>query len=113
MILTILFLVVLISTFEACAQSTSYLAYKHNSLLFFALAWVIYLAVVYLLWKAYHYRGVGYVNVLWSGITTVIMLMIGYFIFHERLSKEEWVGVSLILIGIGFMTFHQLKNHFK
>lgn len=109
--LIVLFLVVLISSFEAGAQSVSYLAYKHKSVVFFVLAWLIYLVVVYLLWRAYHYRGVGYVNVLWSGITTAFMLMIGYFIFGERLSKEEWVGVVFILIGIGLMTMHHVKNH--
>lgn len=109
--LTVLFLVTGISGFEAIAQSLSYLAFTKSSWIYFIASWIIYLVVVFLLWKSYHYKGVGYINVIWSGITTAFMLLIGYFFFGERLSKEEWIGTAFILFGIALMTFHNVKNH--
>lgn len=109
--LNILFLVTAISGFEALAQSLSYLAYSKSSSIYFFASWILYLAVVFLLWKSYHYKGVGYINVIWSGITTAFMLLIGYFFFGEQLSREEWIGTAFILFGIALMTFHNVKNH--
>lgn len=107
----VIFLVLLISICEAGAQSISYLSYTRNSNLLFVLAWVIYLAIVYLLWRSYHYRGVGYINVIWSGITTMLMLAIGYFFFNERLSMIEWIGTFFVITGIALMTIHNIEKH--
>lgn len=107
----VLFLVTLISAFEAASQSLVYLSRINKSKLYFALSLVVYLVVIILLYYAYEYKGVGYVNVLWSGLTTFFMICIGYFIFGERLAKIEWVGASLILVGILFMTLHRLFEH--
>lgn len=109
----VLIFVFLISSCEAAAQSLSYLAYKNKSNALFYASWMVYLLIVYLLWKSYHYRGVGYINVIWSGMTTALMLMIGYFFFGERLSKEEWLGTAFIIFGIALMTMHNVKNHLK
>lgn len=106
-----MFLVAAISACEACAQSLSYLAYKKDSIAFFVASWMLYLGIVFLLWKSYHYKGVGYINVIWSGMTTAFMLLIGYTFFGERLSREEWIGTAFILFGIILMTFHNVKNH--
>lgn len=109
----VLFFVILISAFEAFAQSMSYLSFLNRSVFYFILSWFLYLVIVFLLWKSYHYKGVGYINVLWSGVTTVFMLIIGYMFFGERLSKEEWAGAAFVLFGIGLMTFHNIRNHLK
>lgn len=106
-------LVTAISGVEACAQSLSYLAYSKSSSLYFVASWIMYLVIVFLLWKSYHYKGVGYINVLWSGLTTAFMLLIGYFVFGERLSREEWVGAVFILVGILIMIFHNVWNHLR
>lgn len=109
----IVFLVAAISASEAIAQSLSYIAYTKSSIAYFVSSWILYLVVVFLLWKSYHYKGVGFVNVLWSGMTTALMLLIGYFVFGERLSREEWIGTYFILFGILLMTFHNVRNHIR
>lgn len=109
--LAALVLVICISSFEAAAQSLSYLSYKQKSVGLFVLSWFVYLVIVYLLWRAYHFRGVGYINVIWSGVTTALMLAIGFVFFGERISVVEWVGVVFIMLGIGMMTFHSLSAH--
>lgn len=106
-----LFLVTLISLCEAGAQSLSFLSYDRKSDLFFILAWLLYLVIVYLLWKAYHYRGVGYINVIWSGLTTIFMLFIGYMFFKERLRTIEWIGIIFVIAGITLMTYDNMNNN--
>lgn len=85
---------------ESIAESLSYKAMLHNSKWFLIAAWVLYLFVVILLIQAYKYKGVGYINALWSGITTLLLLTIGYTVFGERLSKNEWIGAILVLAGV-------------
>lgn len=109
--LVVFFLVIMISGFEAISQSFVYLSYKNKSNLYFAVALLFYLVVIILLYNAYKFKGVGYVNVLWSGVTTTFMLLIGYFFFGERLTRIEWIGASFILFGILLMVLHKLFNH--
>ena len=109
--LAVVFFVFMISLCEAAGQSIAYYAYKNSKIALLALSIVFYIAVVYFLYRSYAYKGVGYVNILWSGISTTIMIAIGYFVFHERLTKMEWVGAGLILVGILLMTLHQKIAH--
>lgn len=99
--LVVFFLVIMISGFEAISQSFVYLSYKNKSNLYFAVALLFYLVVIILLYNAYKFKGVGYVNVL----------LIGYFFFGERLTRIEWIGASFILFGILLMVLHKLFNH--
>jgi len=101
-LLALLF-VILISCSEAVAQSLSYQSFNKKSKALFVASWLMYLIVVYLLYRAYHYRGVGYINVLWSGVTTLLMLFIGYTFFGERMRFWEWIGVALVMMGIALM----------
>jgi multidrug transporter EmrE-like cation transporter len=100
-----------ISASEALAQSLSYLAKQQSSVFYFVASWLVYLLIVYLLFLSYQYKGVGYINVLWSGMTTVLMILIGYFIFGERLSQIEWVGVFFIVFGMVLMVCHKITWH--
>ena len=95
---------VAISLIEAGAQSLSFLSRQRGSLLLFLLAWLAYLFIVALLIQSYKYRGVGYMNVLWAGITTTLMILIGHVAFGERLTLQEWAGVVLIISGIVLMS---------
>jgi multidrug transporter EmrE-like cation transporter len=109
--LFIIFLVTMISIFEAGSQTLVYLSRVKKSILYFIFSLAVYFIVIVLLYMSYEYKGVGYVNVLWSGLTTFFMICIGYFYFGERLSKMEWIGASLILLGILLMTLHRLFEH--
>ena len=109
--MAVLFIVFLISLCEAAGQSIAYYAYQKSSHVLLVFSAVFYIAVVYLLYRSYAYKGVGFVNILWSGMTTILMIAIGYFVFHERLTKMEWTGAGLILAGILLMTLHQKIDH--
>lgn len=93
-------LVVGISGCEAVGQSVAFLARQAQSFSLLLSAWLIYAGVVYLLYTAYGSHGVGFVNALWSGVMTVMMLIIGRVWFNERLTRTQWIGISVILTGM-------------
>ena len=105
---TVVMLVLGISMTEAIAQSVAYRSVVQKSNLLFLVAWFMYIFVVYLLCQVYKYKGIGYVNVLWSGFTTMLMLTIGYVFFGERLTKIEWIGVGFVFLGIMILGFRHL-----
>jgi multidrug transporter EmrE-like cation transporter len=41
----------------------------------------------------------GLVNCVWSGISVIFILMVGYVIFSEAINIRDIVGVILIIIG--------------
>ena len=75
------------------------------------LGWFAYLAVLFFLVKAYQHRGIGYVNAMWSGMTSVLMLCIGHFIFRERLTAIEWFGIAVVMLGVGIMNVGEKSTH--
>ena len=80
-----------------------YLARKYvdnkDKLWMFIIAVICYLLIVYTLTKTYNYENIGFVNALWSGLTLVVVAMIGYFFFDESFNNQEYVGIGLILAG--------------
>ena len=56
--------------------------------------------VVYLLNKSYDYTTMGTTQVLWSGLSCLSILLVGRFFFGEKVEANEWIGMSLILLGI-------------
>lgn len=89
-----------ISCSEAIAQTCIgyYKLYKTIYLLLLAL--FFYAIVVFLLYKSYKYKGIGLVNVLWSGMSIIIMLTTGVIIFKEELHVHDIIGIILIVIGM-------------
>lgn len=59
-----------------------------------------YLIVIYLLTKVYKNSDMGVVQLLWSGLSVVTVLMVGHFLFGEEIHGNEWVGIILILSGV-------------
>lgn len=92
--------VVLVGVFESFAQSAIQWAHRNDSKWHLLIAIACYSVVSVFLYVAYNYKGVGMVNVLWSGMSILLMLTIGYFIFDEKISKLEWLGIVFILIGM-------------
>lgn len=102
------FFILLVAVFEAIGQSMiAQSRYKKNiNWLFIGI--LCYCVVAYGLFMSYQYKGVGIVNALWSSISIILMLGIGCFVFKEKLDKNEWFGIFLILVGIVFINFRLL-----
>ena len=75
--------------------------YKDNKekLWLFMLPIFCYITIVYVLVKTYDIQNIGFVNALWSGLTIVVVTILGYFFFEERFSIIEIIAISLIFVG--------------
>jgi multidrug transporter EmrE-like cation transporter len=56
--------------------------------------------IVYLLNEAYNKTTIGTVKVLWAGMSSITILLIGRLFFGEKIETNEWVGMMLILLGV-------------
>tara|TARA_B100001287_G_scaffold208068_1_gene177039 strand:- start:105 stop:482 length:378 start_codon:yes stop_codon:yes gene_type:complete len=59
-----------------------------------------YTLVVYFLNKSYDYTTMGMAQVLWSGLSCISILMVGRIFFGEKVDANEWIGMTLILLGV-------------
>ena len=94
-----------VSLSEAVGQTIALQSVRHPKYFkwLFVLGWFAYLAVLFFLVKAYQHHGIGYVNAMWSGITSVLMLCIGHFLFKERLTSIQWFGIAVVILGVCIM----------
>ncbi|MBM7644942.1 multidrug transporter EmrE-like cation transporter [Scopulibacillus daqui] len=64
------------------------------------IAFIFYLSsILCYMWSA---RGkeVGVVGALFAGLGTVLVLLIGFFAFDEKVSMLKLIGIALIIIGV-------------
>ena len=59
-----------------------------------------YTLVVYFLNKSYDYTTMGMAQVLWSGLSCISILAVGRLFFGEKVDANEWIGMTLILLGV-------------
>jgi small multidrug resistance pump len=92
--------VFMVAVAEAIGQTSINLSRVQHNWWWMGLALLAYAAVAFGLYMSYAYKGVGIVNALWSGLSVLIMVVIGLLVFREEISRVEWLGVVLILCGI-------------
>ncbi len=100
---TLLALVLLISVCETAAQTIAFLAVKHHEKALLLLSALVYTGIVGLLYQAYKSRGIGFINVIWSGATIALLILSGQVFFHEKITVKEWVGIGIVVLGIIIM----------
>jgi len=61
------------------------------------------LCVVPLLSIIVQYEGIGVVNFLWNIQSTILMFVIGIFMFKEKVSPLQGMGVILSLLGMSLV----------
>jgi multidrug transporter EmrE-like cation transporter len=61
--------------------------------------------VCYLLVQLYKYKGIGLINVLWSGLSILVILSIGIIFFNEKITNLDKIGIFFIILGIIFITY--------
>ena len=114
MINELLVIILLISAIECLGQTclrTFFL--DKNRQLFFIAGIIAYSIVCYLLVKSYNYKGMGLVNCIWSGISILFILFIGYTIFNEPMNNRDILGTVLIIAGIVLINWDGVHNeHF-
>ena len=56
--------------------------------------------VVPLLYVTLNYEGIGMVNFIWNVFSTILMFLIGIYMFNEKLHNLQIVGILLSLLGL-------------
>jgi multidrug transporter EmrE-like cation transporter len=64
------------------------------------LAMAIYSLEPLLFFKALSFKGIGLRNALWDSLSSIVIALIGYLLFDEKISLTNWLGIFLCSIGI-------------
>lgn len=100
---TLLLLIILfISICELMGQSCLKYLYSTNGdkPQYYVFAVVFYSIICYLLLESYKYKGMGIVNVIWSGLSILVILSSGMIFFGEKITTMDKIGVIFVVIGI-------------
>lgn len=99
--LQLLLIILLISASECIGQSCLKKFFQEpDKIHLFIIAILFYSLICYLLVLSYKYKGIGLVNVIWSGISVLLMVSIGVIMFHEKITNLDIIGIILIVVGI-------------
>ena len=85
---------------ESIAQYYIKLYQEIPSKYYYLMGLGFYGMIVYLLNKSYEHSTMGTVKILWAGLSCISILLIGRFFFGEKVEANEWIGMSLIVLGI-------------
>jgi multidrug transporter EmrE-like cation transporter len=100
----LIIIIILISLCETLGQSCLKFFDKNNHRFEFYLLGIIFYALVcFLLVMSYKYRGMGIINVLWSGISILLIMSSGIIFFGEKITTMDKIGIILIISGIVFI----------
>jgi multidrug transporter EmrE-like cation transporter len=81
---------------------------KSKNILHLLIGMFIYgLIIPFLIIMSVKFEGIGTVNFLWNIITTVAMIVIGYYIFGDKLNHLHLIS---LLLGISAITVLMLAN---
>lgn len=98
---TLLSIIVLIAISECIGQSCLRRLFEDPSKTHLYITAVIFYSIIcYLLFLSYRYKGMGLINVLWSGISVLVIVSTGVILFNEKITKLDIFGIFLILSGI-------------
>ena len=91
-----------ISLFEIAGQIfvKTYYEQDDRKLYLMFLAWLMYLGVVYFLFRAYSDGNFAIANSFWNAVTTIVIAIIGWFYYKEHLNKYELTGIGFVVVGL-------------
>lgn len=100
----IIYIIVLISLFEACGQYYLKRSEKQKNDKFVIVGLLSYMIVCFLLRLCYKNRGyIGQVNMMWSCMSIVVILLTGYVFFDEKISNNGKIALTFALLAIYFL----------
>jgi multidrug transporter EmrE-like cation transporter len=91
----------LLAGFEIIAMTALTLYSKLYNPYYLIIGVLIYGAVIpFLIVKSVNFDGIGTVNFLWNIITTVSMIVIGYYIFGDKVNHLHYISFLLGIAAI-------------
>ncbi len=86
--------------FESIAQYHIKKSKINHNYLYLLIAMFCYGIVCLLLNRCYDFDGMGMTNFVWSILSIVTMISVGYFIFNESITRYDIIGMVLSVIGL-------------
>lgn len=71
-----------------------------TSPLILPLTMAIYSLEPLLFFKGLSVKGMAVLNILWDSISNILIAVVGVFIFGEKISLTNWLGIFLCTVGI-------------
>lgn len=84
---------ILISMIESLSQ----LSIKKKKLVYGIIGYTI---IVFVLYNAYDYEGLGHMNLVWSCVSIIFCYIIGYLFFNEQINKYTLAAIIFSIIAI-------------
>lgn len=100
-------LVITISILEICGQTCIRKYREDGHIQFIILGIILYLIVVALLFHSYRYHGMGIINLLWSCLSIIMAIIVGYFVFNEAFNHYMAMAVVFAVSAIVFANMAQ------
>ena len=60
---------------------------------------LIYAVIAYLLVLSFSYEKMAIVNIMWGGLSALILTLMAYFVYGEELTIKQIVGIVIVLVG--------------
>jgi multidrug transporter EmrE-like cation transporter len=93
--------IVMITVFEAVAQSCLKKSQKNGMSFLFYVGILSYIVVCVLLMNCYKNEAyLGKVNLIWSCFSIILIITIGYFIFEEKIYIHDIIAIILAIGAI-------------
>lgn len=73
---------------------------KTKNIYYYIGSLLIYAIMLYLISLSYSYLTLGMSQLLMSGLVMMFGLLLGTFMFGENMTKQEWMGIGIIIVGI-------------
>ena len=108
----LLYIIVAIVFFEAVAQLCVKKSKLNGDSKYLCISVFAYFIICLLLLRAYSYKTMGIVNLVWSCLSIITIILIGIIFYHEKITKFDIVGIVFIFIGLYFvfMKDHKVEN---
>ena len=102
----VLFVVASEATAQYCLKRCK-LTHKWH---FYVLAVLLYALVCFGLYNLYDYKSMGIVNLLWSCMSIIAIILVGAAFFHEAVTMYDIIGIGFVFVGLAFIF---IKGHKK
>ena len=99
-IIILIFMAIAISICETIAQSSIKQYNNTKKINYMVIAILFYSIICFLLSYAFNLRQVAIINLLWSGVSIVLITFVDYFILKEKFNRIEIFGMMFTFIGI-------------
>ena len=101
----ILYAIILITVFEATGQLClkKFKPTDTHSYFYFLFGIIFYMFVFALLCYCYKHKGhLGSVNLMWSCMSIIFVIIVGYVFLQEKLKTHDFIAIFFALLAIYF-----------